>query len=137
VKHDPKKKAPEVRNHGFTPSPWKVCWAHQFDDGGPEGAVALIEFGPGDWGGFWIVGHNGFRSDMDETTRADPVADCHLIAAAPDLYAACLLALDGYEGEDPGSGCDSQEAAIEARNKQGEAIVSALRAALRKAGGGA
>ena len=130
MKHDPKKEVPEVRNHEFTPSPWKVCWAHQFDDEGPEGAVALIEFGPGDWGGFWIVGHNGFRSDMDETTRADPVADCHLIAAAPDLYAALAELLDGIDRWD-----EAVSKIVDTSKMPKWAGKDRARAALRKAGG--
>ena len=57
----------QVSKH--TPGPWKFYPDH-----------SIIEYGPGDFGGFKIV-HKGGTHDAD--------ADGHLVAAAPDLLEAC------------------------------------------------
>ena len=68
-----------------TPGPWKIHTLDEFMGETPLHADFMIEFGPGDWGGFWVVEHNGASK---ECTRTSPMADAALIAAAPDLLAA-------------------------------------------------
>lgn len=116
-----------ARTERFTPGPWKVCWADEFRDETPADAVALIEFGPGDWGGFWIVGHKGFRSDTEKTTRADPDADCRLIAAAPDLYAACKAAASILDDVVSGNSVTLSSSATAL-----DAVLAAIRKAVRQ-----
>lgn len=69
-----------------TPGPWKIHTPSQFLLPPPDHANFLIEFGPGDWGGFWVVAHKGVSRHTMRTTN--PMADASLIASSPNLLAA-------------------------------------------------
>jgi len=72
-----------MSNH--TPGPWKLYHADT-QSHAPEHANYLIEFGPGDWGGFWICGHRGIHHDTEEWS--DIEADARLIKESPNLLEA-------------------------------------------------
>ena len=66
-----------------TPEPWKSSDKRNFLSP-PDGEWAHIEFGPGDWGGFYITDHSGVNrlrfSQRIVQTSVD--ADADFIAAA-------------------------------------------------------
>lgn len=66
----------------FTPGPWRVS---EFEKG-TNSKLRLI-MGADDWS----IAHVGKR------TREENAVNAHLIAAAPDLYNACQLALNAFE----------------------------------------
>lgn len=81
---------PEV---GHTPGPWKIHTPDSIVLGPkPANMDFLIEAGPGDWGGFYVVEHNTINRHTMK--HVDPMADARLIAAAPDLLAACQALAD-------------------------------------------
>ena len=70
-----------------------------------------------------------------ETTDQKGDAKDRLIAAAPDLLAACKAALELVDGSDPGAACDTREEAEAARCRWRESIEQSIRAAITKAEG--
>ena len=85
--------------------------------------------------GYVVNAPNAQVCSIDRHTRLD---DARLIAAAPELYAACELALELFEGEDPASSADSYAAAYAARIERRDQIEQSIRLAIAKArkGGG-
>lgn len=117
-----------------TPGPWAFHDAANFDDV-PDGADFLIEAksadGTGDWGGFWVSWHKTIdRVKFDEAiSHVDPMADARLIAAAPDLLAACKGALSIFHLWLPVDDDElSQEYAeeVKALNQMRNAFIAAI-----------
>ncbi len=121
-----------------TPGPWKLHSPDSFFDqhSVPKNANFFIEFGPGDYGGFWVVEHSGIDRTKPIVTRTGDMADGHLITAAPDLLEACKAALSlfalGVGGVSLGKHTEEKDRCIsEARE-----ILNQLNAAIAKAEGG-
>lgn len=77
-----------------TPTPWNLHWPDEFFEKTPQDAVAMFEFGPGDWGSFWVVAHNGVNRDSEPPyKRADPEADMKFIQRAVNSHDALVAAV--------------------------------------------
>ena len=107
-----------------TPGPW-----HYQIDSHRRGRVFA--------GNMWLATTWTFPGDYGVGTPLPAGANARLIAAAPDLLAACKAALELAEGDDPGAGCDTREEAEAARCRWRESIEQSIRAAIAKAEGGA
>lgn len=75
----------KTKYDGHTPGPWKLHKTQTFEGPIPDNANFQIEFGPGDWGGFWVVAHNGVDKSCK---RVHPLVDGNLIKDTPALLAA-------------------------------------------------
>ena len=115
----------EMSKH--TPGPWTAV---------KNSAYWEID-GPDDFGGVADTCASSAGEPDFGRSMALGEANARLIAAAPDLLAACKAALELAEGDDPGAGCDTREEAEAARCRWRESIEQSIRAAIAKAEGGA
>lgn len=80
------------------------------------GHAYQTKFTPGNWeadGSAVFVGKNCIAlTDTDNATEERYVANAHLIAAAPDLYAALVVTLDIARRNESGSYVDDAVAAL-------------------------
>lgn len=117
---------PTTRTEGFTPGPWNAKTKAEMSPSlvrllRPNGYSAYISKGDGDGGGWLGLATVIVKTEDGES--AEGLANARLIAAAPELYAACEAARNMISPvEDPS-------------DEVGHRVLGLLNAALAKAGG--
>jgi len=79
----------------FTPGPWSICWT-MYDN-----RPVNFDIVASPYGSIRPIAVSKWKTDWSEVEGEELKANAHLIAAAPELFKACRIALRYWHSDHP------------------------------------